>query len=238
LHFHRLTRTHRFTTVLLPLLLFVPSAFAKPNARPVIGRRAVVIDERLSALRENPDLISGLIQRLRRGRVIGIVREVRTREGYRFYRVFVTRRTSGWLLAEALARSGSEADAQRLLQAISLEKDGFNKVRLASIFIREFGRTRSAPRGFLLLGESADSVASELTRNALRRLSQSQRTAKYLLNDPGLDRYNRIGVRFSCDGERLVYDGGAYRELLRRYPRSDEAEQARSRGLSARDTSQ
>ena len=224
-------------TFALVILSIAPSVIARPAPRPVIGRRAVVIDERLSALRESPNLTSDLIQRLRRGRAVGILREVRTREGYRFYRVSVTRRTTGWVLAEALVRSGSESDAQRLLGSIELEKDGFAKVRLATIFTNEMSRARTAPRGYLLLAQSAEAVANDLTRNALRRLSPSQREAKYLLNDVGLDRYNRIGVRFRCDGERLLYDGRAYRDLLRRYPRSEEAELARSRLSSALDTS-
>jgi sigma54-dependent transcription regulator len=109
------------------------------------------------------------------------------------------------------------------------EREGFAKVRLAWIFVIEMGRTRPAPRGYILLAESAEAVANELTRSALRRLAPGEREAKYLLNDVGLDRYNRIGVRFRSDGERLVYDGSAYRELMRRYPRSAEAAIARSR---------
>jgi hypothetical protein len=52
-----------------------------------------------------------------------------------------------------------------------------------------------------------------------------------LLNYAGLDRYNRIGITFDYDtaAERIVYDGAAYRELLRKYPRSAEANEARQR---------
>lgn len=221
----------------ITLSIIVTTSLAKPAPRPVMGKRAVVIDERLSALRESPALTGDLIQRLRRGRAVGIIREVRSRDGSRFCRVFVTRRTTGWILAEALARSGSEADGHRLLEMISVERDGFAKVRLASIFVTEFGRTRSAPRGYLVLAESAEAAAGEINRNALRRLTPSQREAKYMLNDAGLDRYNRIGVRFRFNGESLIYDGRAYRDLLRRYPRSQEAEVARSRTVSAPDTS-
>ena len=188
----------------------------------------MVVDDRLSALRARPDLTGDLIQRLRNGRVVGILREVRTKGGYRFYRVAVTRRTSGWVLADAVVRTGSQLDAERLLQFIGQEKDGFAKVRLASIFVTEMRRTRLAPQGYLMLARSAEAVAADLTRNALRRLPPDRRDEEYLLNDVGLDRYNRIGIKFSDEGDRLVYDGHAWRELLRRYPLSAEAEIARA----------
>ncbi len=52
-----------------------------------------------------------------------------------------------------------------------------------------------------------------------------------MLSFNGLDRYNRAGVTFDYDEARdlIVYDGAAYRELLRRYPRSAEAAIARER---------
>ena len=226
----RLSRSSLLPLVIVSSIALTSEGMAKPVPRVVTGRRAIVIDERLSALRERPDLTSDLIQRLRRGRVLGILRDVRTREGHRFYRVSVTRRTSGWVLADAVGRSGSNSDALRLIQLVSEERDGFAKVRLASICVSEFGRTSSAPQAYRALAEAAEAVANELTRNAQRRLqSASQRAAVYMLNDVGLDRYNRIGVRFRLDGERLEYDGKAWRELLRRYPHSNEAAIARSR---------
>ena len=47
----------------------------------------------------------------------------------------------------------------------------------------------------------------------------------------GLDQFNRAGVTFDYDEakDQFVYDGAVYRELLRRYPRSAEAVQARER---------
>jgi hypothetical protein len=216
--------------VLVCLLILASDASGKPIAKIVAGRRAVIIDERLSVLRERPDIASELVQRLRRGRLVGIMHEVRGKDGHRFFRVVVTRRTSGWILADALARSGSEADAQRLLELIGGEREGFAKVRLATICVAEFGKTRLAPRAYLLLAESAEAVAKELTRAASRRLNTpAQRSSLFMLNDVGLDRYTRIGVRFRFNGESFIYDGHAYRELLRRYPRSDEAVLARTR---------
>ena len=136
-------RSARLQFALIVVFLHLtPEVEAKTSRPPVAGRRAVVVDDRLSALRARPDLTGDLIQRLRNGRVVGILREVRTKGGYRFYRVAVTRRTSGWVLADAVVRTGSQLDAERLLQFIGQEKDGFAKVRLASIFVTEMRRTR------------------------------------------------------------------------------------------------
>ncbi|MCV4777184.1 glutaminyl-peptide cyclotransferase, partial [Escherichia coli] len=51
----------------------------------------------------------------------------------------------------------------------------------------------------------------------------------YFMNYVGLDRYNRQGVRFVWDARerRFRYDGAGWRELVRRYPHTPEAEQAR-----------
>jgi hypothetical protein len=51
------------------------------------------------------------------------------------------------------------------------------------------------------------------------------------MNYSGLDRYNRLGVFFVFDpqSKRLHYNGAAWREIIRRFPRSQEAIQARAR---------
>ena len=48
-----------------------------------------------------------------------------------------------------------------------------------------------------------------------------------MLNYVGLDRYNKLGVKFNYDSDRFVYDGAAYREILRKYSHSPEAAEAR-----------
>jgi outer membrane protein assembly factor BamD (BamD/ComL family) len=49
------------------------------------------------------------------------------------------------------------------------------------------------------------------------------------MNYNGLDRYNRQGIVFNFDAsaKRFHYDGAAWREILRRYPQSAEANDAR-----------
>jgi len=55
--------------------------------------------------------------------------------------------------------------------------------------------------------------------------------ASYFLNYNGLDRYRRLGVVFDFDAasKSYRYDGAAFREILRRHPRSPEAAEARRR---------
>jgi hypothetical protein len=64
------------------------------------GGRAVAIDERLSALRSEPDFSAPLVQRLGRGREVTITGTRRSADGVIFHRVAVTRATRGWVQAE------------------------------------------------------------------------------------------------------------------------------------------
>lgn len=202
----------------------------------VSGQRAVVVDERLSALRTQPDVKAPLEQRLRRGRVVGILGIRKSKDGEQFLRVSVSRNTRGWVLAEAVVKSGNAADAERLANLIENTDDDFIKARLAKLCADEFRATPSAPRCLLKLGETADRAADRLTRDAKRRVGNDEPSAglskrDYFLNFAGLDRYNRIGVMFEYDAkaDRIVYDGAAYKDLLRRYPRSEDIDIARKR---------
>lgn len=228
---------HLFSIPLFLVLAVSPLVPAQTKRRVFIpGQRAVVIDERLSALRAQPDVKAALDQRLRRGRTVGILGAATTRSGARFLRVAVSRNKRGWMLAEAVARSGNAADAEKLMKLIEETEDEFTKARLARLFVDEFRATALAPKALLLLGSVAEKVADRLTRDAKRRVGDEEPgrglgKRDYLLNFNGLDRYNRIGVIFDFDeaSDRIVYDGAAYRELLRRYPRSEEVTAARER---------
>lgn len=229
-----------FLRVVLCLLV---SSLISPIISPSIvfaqganGGRAIVFDERLSALRERPDSGAKLRQRLRRGRTVWVIGSARSGDGQRYLRVAVTRRTSGWILREAVIRPGSAQDAARLLKLVEASSDDFVRIRLARICADEFRGTAAAARALLLLGEAAERAAERLSRQVERRVGANAAALAlerrvHLLNDPALDRYNRIGVRFVTDGEgdRLLYDGGAYRELIRKYPRRPEAAEAREK---------
>ena len=197
------------------------------------GQRAIVIDERLSALRTRPDVKAELEQRLRKGRAIGILGATANRK---FLRVAVSRNVRGWVLAEAVARAGNPADAERLLKLIEETEDDFTKVRLARLCADEFRATRAAPKALLLMGEIAEKAADRLSRDAKRKAGDEEpgmglERRDYVLNHVGLDRYNRIGVTFDYDeaADRIVYDGASYRELLRRFPKSGESKLAREK---------
>lgn len=233
----RFIRLVVFGTMWLPFILWLtPLALAQTRKVFVPGTRAVVFDERLAALRARPDVKAPLTQRLRRGRRIGILATLTTRSGAKFYRVAVSRNTRGWVLADAVLRPGHANDAQRLWQLTEETSDDFTKVRLARLCADEFRATKFAPKALRSLGETAERAAERLTRDAKRRVGDEEPSAglrkrDYFLNYVGLDRYNRIGVTFDFDeaAERIVYDGAAYRELLRRYPRSQEAVDIRAR---------
>ena len=51
----------------------------------------------------------------------------------------------------------------------------------------------------------------------------------YFMNFNELDRYNRQGIRFVLDStaKQFHYNGAAWREIVRRYPQSVEAAEAR-----------
>jgi len=226
----------QFARVLFSLLLFfvaIPFVAEAQTRRKtfVPGQRAIVIDDRLSALRAQADVKAPLQQRLRRGRAVGILGAKRGKDGQQFLRVAVSRNTRGWVLAEAVVKSGSAPDAERLLKLIEETTDDFAKARLARLCADEFRATKQAPRCLVALAEAAEHAAERLTRDAKRRVGDEEPGAglskrDYFLNFAGLDRYNRGGVTFDYDeaAERIVYDGAAYRELQRRYPKSAEAQ--------------
>ena len=90
------------------------------------------------------------------------------------------------------------------------------------------------PEVLLLLGDTAEALAAKLSIDATRRLKESVVDApefSYYLNYTGLDRYNRqrVGFIFDKTTRRFHYDGAVWRELVRRYPRSAAAADARNR---------
>lgn len=208
-----------------------------PNKNNAGGSRAVVIDEHLAALRDEPRLNGLLLKRLGRGRDVFVNGSRRSdADGVTFYRVTVTKRTGGWLQTESVAlltRAGEDARLLKLIQA----SQGFGRIARARIFLDAFSRSSLRPAVLLLLADAAEDAAIKLTHDATRRLKEEQLTAtnaprnSYMLNFNGLDRFNRQGVNFVYDQTTgaLHYDGAAWREIVRRYPRNAEATQARAR---------
>ncbi|HEY3581556.1 MAG TPA: hypothetical protein VGK82_13465 [Pyrinomonadaceae bacterium] len=191
-----------------------------------------MVDERLAALRNTPDLHGRLIRRLGRGRMVAIRGSRNAPDGVIFYLVNVTSRTHGWIQREAVVSAARVGDDRRLLDLIKAS-EGFDRIMRARIFLDNFVRSPLRPQVLLLLSDTADEQAAKLSRDATQRLKQIPPDSEisYFLNYTGLDRYNRqrVGFVFDRTTKRFHYDGAALRELLRRYPNSPEALGARKR---------
>ena len=89
----------------------------------------------------------------------------------------------------------------------------------------------------LLYGDTAEALSEKLSREAGRRLDQKEIAASgapefsYFLNYNALDRYNRQNAHFVFDSraKQFHYDGADWREIVRRFPNSPEAAEARKR---------
>ncbi|MDT4952145.1 MAG: hypothetical protein QOJ02_283 [Acidobacteriota bacterium] len=211
-------------------------AAAQQRRTPEGGQRAVIVDERLAVLRDAPDLSANLLQRMSRGRVVAVKGAKRAPDGVTFYRVAVTRRTGGWVQSEAVVSLVRKDDDERLLRLIQNSED-FDRIIRARIFLDVFQRSPLRPMVLMIYGETAEKAAGKLSRDAVRRLDEKEMAAggapafSYFLNFNGLDRYRRQGITFTFDRatKQFHYDGASWREIVRRYPRSPEAEEARKR---------
>lgn len=216
------------------LLLFIQlGVSAQPRKPPTGGRIAVVVDERLAALRSTPELNGKLVRRLSRGRLVAIRSSRINRDGITFLFVNVTTRTRGWIQRESVVSSSRAGDDLRLFHLIEASH-AFDRIVRCRIFLDHFRRSPLRPRVLLLLGDTADALSEKLSISASRRLQATSGDAPeftYYLNYPGLDRFNRQGIHFTFNPttKRLHYDGAAYRLLLRHHPNSAEAAEARKR---------
>jgi len=222
---------HKLTLCLCLILLNSSSTLAQQRKPPAGGRLAIVVDERLAALRATPQLNGRLVRRLSRGRLLA-VRSIKTSaDGISFFLVNVSSRTDGWIQREALVSPSRTGDDQMLLTLIE-RSQGFDRITRARIFLDHFPRSRLRPAVLLLLGDTAEELAAKLSNDAARRLKEDGGDApefSYFLNYSGLDRYNRQGITFvfNQSTKRFHYDGSTWRELIRRYPHSPAASKAK-----------
>jgi len=216
--------------------LFALIAAAQKRRAPPGGHLAIVADERLAALRKSPEPTARLLHRLSRGRLVSIRATSRSRDGLTYHFVAVTRRTSGWLQSEAVIASWRPGDDQRLIELIEGD-DEFDRVARARIFLDAFPRSPARAQVLMLFGNAAEAAARKLSREVASRFRRNEIPEQgapefsYYLNYSGLDRYNRQGVVFVFDraSKQFHYDGAAWREIIRRYPKSPEAAEARKR---------
>ncbi len=223
--------------LIAPLLLSAASTALAQQSRPRFTK-AFVVDDRLSALRHNADVKSPVIHRLRIGRPVFIfASKTDGSNPAGFYRVAVSRRTRGWIHAAALAVVGRAGEDDRFMKLIQNTGDGIDRIMLCRLFLEHFNRSALAPRALLAIGEEADQAAAALTRYARKRLKEldekngNASLRDYYLNDPGLDRYSKLQVAFDFKDStaEYSYDGKSYREIIRRFPDSKEAQIARAR---------
>jgi hypothetical protein len=217
---------HKLTLSLCLLFVFQGVAISQRKP-PAGGRLAVVVEERLAALRATPQLNGRLVRRLGRGRMVAIRSAKKSADGITFFLVNVTSRTHGWIQREAVASPARAGDDQRLLRLIE-RSQGFDRISRARIFLDHFTRSPLRPEVLLLLGDTAKEIAKQLSTDATRRLKDDPGEApefSYYLN------YNRqrVGFIFDRQTKRFHYDGAAWRELIRRYPKTSQAVEAKKR---------
>lgn len=238
IEFANLCRNFLIVSLAFCCLPPVSGAQSRKRRAPFAGQRgaAIVVDERLAALREAPNLYANMLQRMGRGRVVSVTGAKRSPDGLLFYRVLVTRRTGGWLQSEAVVSTARAGDDERLLRLIEGSGE-LDRIARARIFLDLFVRSPLRPAVLLLYGAAAEEAAAKLSREATRHLDEREMAAggaplhSYFLSYNGLDRYRKQGITFVFEraAKRFHYDGESWREILRRYPRSRQAPEARSR---------
>jgi len=224
----------RFSVAALILSTLLQSGVFAKKRMPPGGRLAVVVEERLSALRDAPNLRAKLIVRLSRGHLVSIRGEKVSRDGVKFYHVALSRRTFGWVQSDAVVVPWRAGDDRRLLTLIE-NSDEFDRIARAKTFLDVFPRSPLIPHVLVRYASEADEVAEKLSHDAQRRFARNELPSDgapeftYYLNYSGLDRYNHAGVTFLFDRgtKKFSYEGAAWREVVRRFPHSPEAVDAR-----------
>lgn len=196
---------------------------------------AVVIDSRLAILRKQPSLYSDSVQRMRNGRILTIsaTKEV---EGVTYYRVTLPPKNYGWVQAEAVIRKNKREDEERLIRLIQASK-GFDKFERGAVYLENFPNSQLRPAILLLLGDLSEELTLKLSRDATRQFDRNEILASgaslqsFYLSHSSLDRYRKIGINFWFNSatKRFHYDGNYWREIVSKYPKSNEAEEAKKR---------
>lgn len=243
-------KAHFFAVLALAsLCLFVPetdaqrrrstskkrTAAARTARPPEVGKTAVVIDEKLSALREAPSLYAVPIQRMRRGRRVRIT-AVRESGGIKFFRVDAIPAITGWIQAEAVFGKFRPEDEERFATLVHAS-NGFDQIELAVTFLEMYPSSALRPSILLMFGDLAESTAVKLSRDANRRISRREMAATaapehtYYLNFVSLDRYRRLGIVFLFNKRtrRFHYNGDSWKEIIEKFPRASEVPEAQKR---------
>ena len=200
--------------------------------------KAVVIDDRFSALRREPSLQSEVIHRLRIGHTVYVIHPGNDQTNHSaFCRIAASRRTRGWIYRTAIAVQGRAGEDQRIMKLIEGTSDGLDRIALCRILIERFSQSPLVPRALLIMGDEGERAAETLTQRARKRVGEAAGASvtpglrDLYLNDAALDRYNKLRIVFDFNEltREYIYDGKAYRELVSRSPHSEEALLARQR---------
>jgi hypothetical protein len=204
----------------------------KPRETNNIG---YIVDERLAVLRLEPSLYSLPLQRMRRGRELMITGSKQA-DGVTFYRVTVTKNTQGWMQSDAVVTTFKRNDDARLANLIHAS-NGFDQIERAVLFLDIYKKSAFRPAILLLLGDLADENAQRISAEANRRLDRDEMLASgapihsFFLNYTSLDRYKKLGINFVFNPEtkKFYYDGASWKEIMQRFPKNNEAEEAKKR---------
>ena len=124
-----------------------------------------------------------------------------------------------------------------MLRLAENASDGFDRITLCLLLIERFKSSPLVPTALLTMAAEAERVAPMLSERAAKRAPAiDPRTANaslrdYYLNDAVLDRYSKLRVSFNFDeaAGQYIYDGWAYRVIIKRFPASEVAKTARER---------
>lgn len=231
-----------FTLIFLVFLAFVFTIQAQKKRTTTVSANqptnpnvGVVIDERLAVLRIQPSLYSDSIQRMRTGKVVAISASKQA-DGLTFYKVLVPPRNYGWVQSEAIISKNRKGDDERLAQLVQAS-DGFEKIERAVIYLENFPVSSLRPSILLLLGDLVEESAIKLSRDATRQLVLREMSASgaplfsFYLNHSSLDRYRKLGINFWFNSATKLYhyNGVVWDEIVQKYPKSNEAEEAKKR---------
>jgi hypothetical protein len=217
---------------------FPPRKINKPVAVQIPrepSSAAIVVDERLAVLRSEPSLFSKSVLRMQNGRKI-LVLGSKQADGVTFYRITAPPNNFGWVQAEAVAgrfRRGDDARLAKLVQS----SEGFEQIERTHIFLENFDNSPLRSAILLLHGDLMEEVALKISADATRKLDRREMAASgaplhsFYLNYTSLDRYRKLGDNFvfNSNEKLLHYDGASWREIVGKFPKSNEAVEAQKR---------
>ncbi len=225
------------------LTYFVEAQKTRPTVKPksaqttpqIVGTKGVVVDERLSLLRIQPSLYADSVQRMRTGREV-IITGLKEADGVTFYRVNALPKNTGWVQAEAVVTKVRRGDDERLARIVQAGSD-FEQIELASLFLEIYPKSILRTPILLLYGDLIEEQARKLSTMATKRLDRREMAASnaplhsFYLNFVSLDRYRKLGILFlfNVATKQYHYNGAAWEEIVRKFPKSSEVAEAKKR---------